>query len=74
MQNLSLPQNFERELLRRPFNTLGIGMGALWYAIGVNFGILKSHSKFFAPQNFEKDSPRGPYSTFGGGMGALFAM
>ena len=49
MQKFSLPQNFESELLRRPFNTLGIGMGALWYAIGIHFGILKSQAKFFAP-------------------------
>ena len=35
-------------------NTLGIGMGALWYAIGIHFEILNSHAKFFGPAKFCK--------------------
>ena len=54
MQNFSDPQNFENYFLRRPPNTLGIGIVTLWYAIGIYFGILNSHAKFFGPANFWK--------------------
>ena len=63
MWNFSLPQNFESELLRRPLNTLGIGMGALWYAIGIHFGILKLQAKFFAPKKKMKKIFNGAHTT-----------
>ena len=52
MQAFSLPQKFESDSQRHPFKTLGIGMGALWYAIGIHFEILNSHAKFFGPATF----------------------
>ena len=48
----SRPRKFENDFPLRPSNTLGIGMGTLWCAIGIYFGILKSHANFFAPAKF----------------------
>ena len=53
-------------------NTLGIGMGALWYAIGIHFKILKSHANFSDPLDFENDFPRRPPNTLGIGIGTLW--
>ena len=60
MQNFSDPQNFELDFPRRPPNTLGIGVGTLWYAIGIYFGILKSHAKIFGPEKIWERFPTAP--------------
>ena len=64
MQNFSDPQNFANDFLRHPPNTLGIGIKTLWYAIGVYFGILKSHAKFFGPAKFCKRFSTAPTKHF----------
>ena len=53
-------------------NTLGIGMGALWHAIGIHFEILKSHARFFGPARFWKRFSTAPTKHQGIGIGTLW--
>ena len=72
MQNYSVPKTFESDSRRRPFDTLRVGMGILWKAIGIYFGSLKPHGKTFGPEIFESDLSQRPFNTIGIAMGALW--